>query len=329
MARKVKEGLDYFTLDCNMNDKIKLIEAEFGIKAFAIIVKLYQKIYSERGYYCEWNEDVALLFIASLGGNSGVSKSLIDVILAASIRRGIFSEELYKKYGILTSKRIQEQYFDAVSRREKVEVEKEYLLVNVCKNMVIVSNNSINVNNNTLNVDRNTQSREEKSREENIVSKDTIRQTDVQRCVEAWNRLSDCGIKPISKMTNSSKRYQSLVARIKEYGIDSVLEAINKIKFSKFLQGRSGSKRNWVVTFDWFVLPNNFPKVLEGNYDDNDVINPVKDIYRDSEVNDRFSCLDPELRVNLENKGIIVGQSINLGDATAEDIHTLQRAGVL
>lgn len=268
MARKVKEGLDYFTLDCNMNDKIKLIEAEFGIKAFAIIVKLYQKIYSERGYYCEWNEDVALLFIASLGGNSGVSKSLIDVILAASIRRGIFSEELYEKYGILTSKRIQEQYFDAVSRREKVEVEKEYLLVKVCKNMVIVSNNSINVNNNALNVDRNTQSRVEKSREENIVSKDTICQTDVQRCVDAWNGLADCGIKPISKMTSSSKRYQSLVARIKEYGIDDVLVAIGKIRNSKFLQGRSGSKRSWVITFDWFVLPNNFPKVLEGNYDD-------------------------------------------------------------
>ena len=268
MARKVKEGLDYFTLDCNMNDKIKLIEAEFGIKAFAIIVRLYQKIYSERGYYCEWNEDVALLFIASLGGNSGVSKSLIDVILAASIRRGIFSEELYERYGILTSKRIQEQYFDAVSRREKVEVEKEYLLVKVCKNKVIVSNNSINVDNNDLNVDRNTQSREEKSREENIVSKDTIRQTDVQRCVEAWNSLSDCGIKSISKMTRSSKRYQSLVARIKEYSVDDVLTAIDKIRHSKFLQGRSGSKRAWVITFDWFVLPSNFPKVLEGNYDD-------------------------------------------------------------
>lgn len=268
MARKVKEGLDYFTLDCNMNDKIKLIEAEFGIKAFAIIVKLYQKIYSERGYYCEWNEDVALLFIASLGGNSGVSKSLIDVILAASIRRGIFSEELYERYGILTSKRIQEQYFDAVSRREKVEVEKEYLLVKVSKNMVIVNNNSINVYINSQNVSSNTQSKEEKSREENIVSKDTIRQTDVQRCVEAWNSLSDCGIKSISKMTSSSKRYQSLVARIKEYGVDDILTAIDKIRHSKFLQGRSGSKRAWVITFDWFVLPSNFPKVLEGNYDD-------------------------------------------------------------
>lgn len=268
MARKVKEGLDYFTLDCNMNDKIKLIEAEFGIKAFAIIVKLYQKIYSERGYYCEWNEDVALLFIASLGGNSGVSKSLIDVILAASIRRGIFSQELYENFGILTSKRIQEQYFDAVSRREKVEVEKEYLLVKVCKNMVIVNNNSINVDINSQNVSNNSQSREEKSREENIVSKDTIRQTDVQRCVEAWNSLSDCGIKSISKMTSSSKRYQSLVARIREYGIDNVLVAIDKIRHSKFLQGRSGSKRAWIITFDWFVLPSNFPKVLEGNYDD-------------------------------------------------------------
>lgn len=268
MARKVKEGLDYFTLDCNMNDKIKLIEAEFGIKAFAIIVKLYQKIYSERGYYCEWNEDVALLFIASLGGNSGVSKSLIDVILSASIRRGIFSQELYENFGILTSKRIQEQYFDAVSRREKVEVEKEYLLVKVCKNMVIVNNNSINVDINSQNVSNNSQSREEKSREENIVSKDTIRQTDVQRCVEAWNSLSDCGIKSISKMTSSSKRYQSLVARIREYGIDNVLVAIDKIRHSKFLQGRSGSKRAWIITFDWFVLPSNFPKVLEGNYDD-------------------------------------------------------------
>lgn len=268
MARKVKEGLDYFTLDCNMNDKIKLIEAEFGIKAFAIIVKLYQKIYSERGYYCEWNEDVALLFIASLGGNSGVSKSLIDVILSASIRRGIFSQELYENFGILTSKRIQEQYFDAVSRREKVEVEKEYLLVKVCKNMVIVNNNSINVDINSQNVSNNSQSREEKSREENIVSKDTIRQTDVQRCVEAWNSLSDCGIKSISKMTSSSKRYQSLVARIREYGIDNVLVAIDKIRHSKFLQGRSESKRAWIITFDWFVLPSNFPKVLEGNYDD-------------------------------------------------------------
>lgn len=147
-----------------MNDKIKLIEAEFGVKGFAIIVKLYQKIYMERGYYCEWNEDTSLLFNAQLGGNSGVTKNLIDDIITASIRRGIFSKELYEKYKILTSKRIQEQYFDAVSRRDRVEVEKEYLLIKVGNNFVFVDKNRVNVDKNPVNVCSNPQSRVEKSK---------------------------------------------------------------------------------------------------------------------------------------------------------------------
>ena len=32
MARPLKEGIDYFSLDCYMDDKIKMIQAEFGLK---------------------------------------------------------------------------------------------------------------------------------------------------------------------------------------------------------------------------------------------------------------------------------------------------------
>ena len=53
-------------------------------------------------------------------------------------------------------------------------------------------------------------------------------------------------------------------ARLREYGKDAVLEAIENIKTSDFLQGKV--KNDWTITFDWFVLPSNFPKVLEGNY---------------------------------------------------------------
>ena len=53
MARPLKEGIDYFSLDCYMDDKVKMIQAEFGLKGFAIIVKLWQIIYREHGYYCE------------------------------------------------------------------------------------------------------------------------------------------------------------------------------------------------------------------------------------------------------------------------------------
>ena len=99
------------------------------------------------------------------------------------------------------------------------------------------------------------------------VSKDTVSRTDMQRAIEAWNALSTYGIPQISKLTSGSKRATSLNARIKEYGIEEVIAAIEKIKNSDFLSGKNN--RGWVITFDWFVLPNNFPKVHDGNYDSN------------------------------------------------------------
>lgn len=93
--------------------------------------------------------------------------------------------------------------------------------------------------------------------------------------VEAWNSLKEYGIKPISKLTSGTKRYESLVARLNQYGLHDVLKAIENIKASDFLQGKSGSKRQWVITFDWFVLPNNFPKVLEEQYSNSGTNKPT------------------------------------------------------
>lgn len=87
---------------------------------------------------------------------------------------------------------------------------------------------------------------------------------DIKEIAEAWNELQSLGIKPISKMTASSARYRKLSARIREHGKDKVLSAIEQIKVSNFLQGLND--RGWAITFDWFVMPNNFVKVLDGNY---------------------------------------------------------------
>ena len=105
------------------------------------------------------------------------------------------------------------------------------------------------------------------------VSKDTVRQTEsVRRIVAAWNQLEAYGIKSIIKLSSKSKRYECLVARLKEYGEENVLKAIENIKQSNFLQGKSSDRRKWFITFDWFVLPNNFPKVLEGNYSNDNMV---------------------------------------------------------
>ncbi len=148
-----------------MDDKVRLIQAEFGLKGFAVVVLLLQEIYGGRGYYMTWDDDRALLFMSE-NGVAGGEKNLIEQIVAACIRRNIFSEDLFQKYQILTSSGIQKRYLNAVARREKVELKKEYLLISVDENKISVDINSISVNKNDQNDDRNAQRKEEKSREE-------------------------------------------------------------------------------------------------------------------------------------------------------------------
>lgn len=97
------------------------------------------------------------------------------------------------------------------------------------------------------------------------VSNDTVCWTkNVQRVLDAWNSLGLNKIQRISKDTNRGKM---LNARLKEYGTDTVVNAIERIKKSSFLKGQN--RNGWTIVFDWFIKPNNFIKVMEGNYDDN------------------------------------------------------------
>ena len=160
MARPCKSGIDYFPLDVSMNDSVKLIEAEFGLIGFAVVVKLWQKIYGGNGYYCEWTEEVALLFSRELGlGGNAVSE-----IISAALRRGLFDKRLFEKYKILTSQGVQKRYFEAVERRKGLEVQKQYLLINAANYSINVNNNPINVCNNEENVCNNPQIKEKKSK---------------------------------------------------------------------------------------------------------------------------------------------------------------------
>lgn len=149
-----------------MDEKVRLIQAEYGLKGFAVFVKLLQEIYGGCGYYCEWTQDRELLF-ASENGLNGGSLQLLRDIVSACIRRNIFSERLFKEYGILTSSGVQKQYLKATVKREVVELKKEYLLISAPENNKNVVVNSISSDINSIYDGRNKQSREEKSRENN------------------------------------------------------------------------------------------------------------------------------------------------------------------
>lgn len=92
-----------------------------------------------------------------------------------------------------------------------------------------------------------------------------ISMSHINEVLALWNSLEEYGITPIRSIATGTKRMELVKARLKQYGIDGFKDAVENIKNSDFLQGNNNN--GWSIKFDWFIKPNNFIKVLEGNYD--------------------------------------------------------------
>jgi hypothetical protein len=91
---------------------------------------------------------------------------------------------------------------------------------------------------------------------------------DMKKVVNLWSEL---GITPIfaGKLRPKTKRFKCLRARIKEYGLDVVLDMVRRRAASSFLCNPPQSEKHpdFKATFEWCVWPSNFDKIIEGNYD--------------------------------------------------------------
>ncbi len=127
MGRPTKTGLDYFPLDVDIDDSIELIEAEYGIAGFGIVIKLWQKIY-KNGYYIEWNDDMELLFARRINTEITLIKSVIN----SCFLRNIFNKHVFETYGVLTSHGIQKRYITAclTSKRKSISMNSSICLLN-------------------------------------------------------------------------------------------------------------------------------------------------------------------------------------------------------
>lgn len=77
--------------------------------------------------------------------------------------------------------------------------------------------------------------------------------------LQKYSQLPQC------KTKLKDRRRASLLARIKDYGIDAVYTVITKACESDFLGG--AGKQGFRASFDWIMRPNNFTKIYEGQYD--------------------------------------------------------------
>ena len=72
-----------------------------------------------------------------------------------------------------------------------------------------------------------------------------------------------CSTLPKVQLVNDTRK-KAIKARIKDVGIEKVMEVIRMTSESSFLIGKND--RNWSADFDWIMKPTNFTKILEGNY---------------------------------------------------------------
>ena len=119
--------------------------------------------------------------------------------------------------------------------------------------------------------------------------------TDIDTVVSLWNSLKEIGIIPVRAVSEGSKRRQQLSARLKQYTVEDFEKAIVNIRASKFLQGQND--RGWRITFDWFIMPSNFQKVLEGNYTDRtpSKVTPIKGVSGMSSRSYDWAALERDL----------------------------------
>lgn len=233
MARQTKDGVDYFPLNTNTDGDIKfqIIEARYGIVGFGIILKIYQLIYGDKGYYCEWNELVAAISASKWSCvEFPTTEKQVSKVVREAARYGIFNEEMLEKYGILTSKGIQERYFEVAKRRLKVNVKNEYLLINAPTNAENVNINSENVNINPENVYRSTQ-RKEKERKGNkskvnYTVKENIKEKPIDEIEIEFNSLwkrypnkkgKENAFKAYQKARKSGTTYNEVIQGLENY----------------------------------------------------------------------------------------------------------------
>ena len=94
------------------------------------------------------------------------------------------------------------------------------------------------------------------------------------------------------------KRKKAIKNLFKEYSVEELLQAIDKIHISKFMQG--DNKNKWQVTFDWLIKKANLLKVLEGNYDDK--INT--EIKNNANTNNKFRASVQSERPKVTAEGL-------------------------
>lgn len=276
MARPNKTGLSYFPMDIDLFQDIrirKLIKYQGG-KAVTVYALLLCLIY-QRGYYMRWDEELPFI----ISEQTGFEEAYILEVIRSCMALGLLSKELYDNERIITSKGIQKRYQSICKLLKRRSDITEYSLIDGEKEPIIseetrvISEETKVISEETaLNSVKMPQKEKENKKKEISTGVDTKKGKlslpkteiiDFTALCDYYNKLFIGKIPVVVKLTE--KRKSSVRARATEHGKEAIMQVFQKVLHSPFLLG--DNDRGWKCDFDWIFNPNNFVKILEGNYD--------------------------------------------------------------
>lgn len=258
MARPTAKGVEYFPLNVNfINDlKVRKLLLSCGAQSIAVLIYLLSTIYKDEGYFVEIHEDEIDLIALDVN----VTPEFVVEVINKACEVRLFDVNLYNNFNILTSKGIQERYLKITERRKNSVVITQFNLINVYNNSINVNNNSINVDNNPVNVCKNTQSKVKESKEKKSkvksLSNDSVKnvyltQTEEKDCMN--KKIYELYLNGVGQISPTIK--ERLDDLVELYGTDYVIVAINSTIES------GGSSIKYVET----VAASNLKKKVNNN----------------------------------------------------------------
>lgn len=269
MARPIKMGLDYFPFDVDIfeDEKVIPISSEFGAKGECIVVRVLCAIYRE-GYFAECSP----AFKFKIAKQANVPHTLVDEVVTGLVKWGFFDKSVFDSFGVLTSAGIQKRWKEATRKRVPAKNLQYWVLDEDNKDKG--KTKEFLPEETPLTRSESTQKKRKEKKGDNIISTDvdisksekqaSRTQIDYKKLIEFFNSETK-GVFGEVRYPISSKRQDSIRARIREHGKEAFVEMVRKAAASEFLKGNNN--RGFQATFDWLIRPTNFQKTIEGNYD--------------------------------------------------------------
>lgn len=230
MARPTAKGVEYFPLNVNfINDlKVRKLLLSCGAEAIAVLIYLLSTIYKDEGYYVEIHEDEIDLIALDVN----VTPEFVLKVINKACEVRFFDVNLYNNFNILTSKGIQERYLKITERRKNSVLITQFNLINVDINSVNVNNNSINVDNNSVIVYKSTQSKVKKRKvqksTEKSLSNDSCKNvylTETEKRDYTNKKIYELYLNGVGQISPTIK--ERLDDLVELYGMEHVIVAIN------------------------------------------------------------------------------------------------------